>query len=158
ALSETAALARLRGILSKNAEVRSCIGRGYYGTVTPPVIQRCILENPGWYTAYTPYQAEISQGRLEALLNFQTVICELTALPVAKAPRLDEATAVAEAMALAAGTRPKGRVLFVSEACFPQTLDVVRTRAEPLGIEVATGAAGTFDFAAVGEELIGAVF
>ncbi len=158
ARSETVALATLRGILSKNADFRSCIGRGYYGTVTPPVIQRCLLENPGWYTAYTPYQAEISQGRLEALLNFQTLICELTALPVANASLLDEATAVAEAMALAAATRPKGRVLFASEACFSQTLDVVRTRAEPLGIEVVTGEAGTFDFAAVGEELIGAVF
>ena len=155
ALNETAALARLRGIMGKNAEVRSCIGRGYYGTVTPPVIQRCILENPGWYTAYTPYQAEISQGRLEALLNFQTLICELTALPVANASLLDEATAAAEAMHLAAGTRPKGRRLFVSDACFSQTIDVVRTRAEPLGIEVVVDAAGSFDFAAAGEELIG---
>ncbi len=155
ALNETAALARLRGILSRNADHRSCIGRGYYGTVTPPVIQRCILENPGWYTAYTPYQAEISQGRLEALLNFQTLICELTALPVANASLLDEGTAAAEAMALAVGTRPKGKRLFVSDACFSQTLDILRTRAEPLGIEVVVGAAHEFDFAAAGDELIG---
>ncbi len=157
-LNETAALAQLRRILSKNEERLSCIGLGYYGTVTPPVIQRCILENPGWYTAYTPYQAEISQGRLEALLNFQTAITELTALPVANASLLDEATAVAEAMALAASARPKGRVLFVDEACFPQTLAVVRTRAEPLGIELLVGSPATQDFAALGENLIGAVF
>jgi glycine dehydrogenase len=155
ALNETEALAKLRGIFAKNADVRSCIGRGYYGTVTPPVIQRCILENPGWYTAYTPYQAEISQGRLEALLNYQTLICDLTALPVANASLLDEATAAAEAMTLAAGTRVKGKKLFVSDACFSQTIDVVRTRAEPLGIEVIVDTAGSFDFAAAGEELIG---
>ncbi len=155
ALNETEALAKLRGIFGKNASVRSCIGRGYYGTVTPPVIQRCILENPGWYTAYTPYQAEISQGRLEALLNFQTLICDLTALPVANASLLDEATAAAEAMALAAGTRAKGKKFLVSDACFSQTINVIRTRAEPLGIEVIVDAAGSFDFAAAGEELIG---
>lgn len=155
ALNETAALARLHGIMARNAEALSCIGRGYYGTVTPPVIQRCVLENPGWYTAYTPYQAEISQGRLEALLNFQTLVTELTALPVANASLLDEATAAAEAMALAAATRSKGRVLFASEACLVQTLDVVRTRAEALGIELVVGAAGEFDFAAAGEELVG---
>ncbi|MCB1205710.1 MAG: glycine dehydrogenase (aminomethyl-transferring), partial [Verrucomicrobiae bacterium] len=134
ALNETGALARLRGIFARNEDYRSCIGRGYYGTVTPPVIQRCILENPGWYTAYTPYQAEISQGRLEALLNFQTLICELTALPVANASLLDEATAAAEAMSLASGSRPSGKFFFVGNGCFSQTIDVVRTRAEPLGI------------------------
>ncbi len=154
-LSETAALARLRGIFSKNRAHLSCIGRGYYGTVTPPVIQRCILENPGWYTAYTPYQAEISQGRLEALLNFQTLITELTALPVANASLLDEATAAAEAMALAAATRPGSKRLFVSDDCFAQTIAVVRTRAEPLGYEIVVGDASSFDFAAAGKDLIG---
>jgi glycine dehydrogenase len=157
ALDETAALARLRRLMAKNTEAISCIGRGYYGTITPPVIQRCVLENPGWYTAYTPYQAEISQGRLEALLNYQTLITELTGLPVANASLLDEATAAAEAMALAAATRPKGRVLFASESCFGQTLDVVGTRAEALGIEIVTGSPESFDFASLGETLVGAL-
>ena len=155
ALNESLALARLRGIMGKNEVYRSFIGRGYYDIVTPAVVQRCVLENPGWYTAYTPYQAEISQGRLEALLNFQTLITELTALPVANASLLDEATAAAEALALAAGTRSKGKRFFASEDCFAQTLDVLRTRAEPLGIEIVIGAAGSFDFAAAGDELIG---
>ncbi|NLT71974.1 MAG: aminomethyl-transferring glycine dehydrogenase [Verrucomicrobiaceae bacterium] len=155
ALNETLALARLREIMGKNELHRSFIGRGYYDTITPGVIQRCVLENPGWYTAYTPYQAEISQGRLEALLNFQTVITELTAMPVANASLLDEATAAAEALALAAGMRSKGRRFFVSEDCFAQTLDVLKTRSEPLDIEIVTGRPETFDFAAAGEELIG---
>ena len=139
AMSEPEALDHLRGIMSRNLVVKSCIGQGYYGTHVPGVIQRNILENPGWYTAYTPYQAEIAQGRLEALLNFQTMVAELTGLPVSNASLLDEGTAVAEAMSLALAGAPKGRVMFVSDACHPQTIDVVRTRAEPLGIEVQVG-------------------
>ena len=155
ARNESTALARLRGIMGKNGVYRSFIGRGYYDTVTPAVVQRCVLENPGWYTAYTPYQAEISQGRLEALLNFQTLITELTAMPVANASLLDEATAAAEALALAAGTRSKGKRFFASEDCFAQTLAVLQTRAEPLGIEIVIGAPDSFDFAAAGDDLIG---
>lgn len=154
-LGETAALARLKGIMGKNKVFRSFLGRGYYGTITPPVIQRTILENPGWYTAYTPYQAEISQGRLEACLNYQTLICELTALPVSNASLLDEGTAAAEAVAMCAGGKPKGKVFFVSDDCFPQTIDVLKTRCEPLGIELRIGNAEEFDFAAAADELIG---
>ncbi len=146
ALSETNALARLRSIMGKNKVLRSFIGQGYYGTHTPGVIQRNILENPGWYTAYTPYQAEIAQGRLEALLNFQTLITDLTGLDVANASLLDEGTAAAEAMSLALAGKPKGRAIFVSDRCHPQTIDVVATRAEPLGIEVITGDWQTFEF------------
>jgi len=137
--SEAEALDRLRGIMSRNLVKKSCIGQGYYGTHVPGVIQRNILENPGWYTAYTPYQAEIAQGRLEALLNFQTLVTELTGLPVANASLLDEGTAVAEAMSLALAGAPKGKVIFLSDGCHPQTIDVVKTRAEPLGIEVLVG-------------------
>jgi len=155
ALSETGALARLESIFSANQVVDSFVGRGYYGTITPPVIQRNILENPGWYTAYTPYQAEISQGRLEALLNFQTLICELTAMPVANASLLDEGTAAAEAMALAAAANPKGMKFFVSEDCFSQTIEILKTRAEPIGIELEIGDPESFDFAGVAPELIG---
>ncbi len=136
ALSEKEALERLRGIMDRNEVYRSCIGMGYYGCVTPGVIQRNILENPGWYTAYTPYQAEIAQGRLEALLNFQTMVTDLTGLPVANASLLDEGTAAAEAMAMCASARPKGTVFYVSSGCHPQTIDVLRTRAEPLDIEL----------------------
>jgi len=146
ALTEHEALARLKSIMSKNRVLKSFIGMGYHGTHTPGVIQRNILENPGWYTAYTPYQAEIAQGRLEALLNFQTMISGLTGLDVANASLLDEGTAAAEAMSLALAGRPKGRAIFVSDRVHPQTLDVVITRAEPLGIEVITGDWRTFDF------------
>jgi glycine dehydrogenase len=139
AKSETEALASLKNIMGRNRVAKSLIGQGYYGTHTPAVIQRNILENPGWYTAYTPYQAEIAQGRLEALLNFQTLITNLTGLDVSNASLLDEGTAAAEAMSLALAGKPKGKAIFVSDRCHPQTIDVVVTRAEPLGIEVIVG-------------------
>ncbi len=135
---EAEALAELARLAALNQPHRSLIGLGYYGTATPALIQRHVLENPCWYTAYTPYQAEIAQGRLEALLNFQTLVSELTGLPIANASLLDEATAAAEAMAmaLAVGKRTAGRRFLVDRAVFPQTLAVLRTRAEPLGIVV----------------------
>ncbi|MES2439532.1 MAG: aminomethyl-transferring glycine dehydrogenase [Verrucomicrobiota bacterium] len=148
ARSEHDALAWLKSIMSKNRVMKSFIGQGYSGTHTPGVIQRNILENPGWYTAYTPYQAEIAQGRLEALLNFQTMITDLTGLDVSNASLLDEGTAAAEAMSLALAGKPKGRAIFVSDRCHPQTIDVVVTRAEPLGIEVIEGDWQTFEPAA----------
>lgn len=148
ALSETAALDRLRGIMGKNKVLKSYIGQGYSGTIVPAVIQRNILENPGWYTAYTPYQAEIAQGRLEALLNFQTMIADLTGLDVAGASLLDEGTAAAEAMALAKSGKPRGTTMFVAESCHPQTIECVITRAEPLGIKIEVGDWQTFDPAA----------
>ena len=148
ARSEPDALAWLKAIMGKNRVLKSFIGQGYHSTHTPGVIQRNILENPGWYTAYTPYQAEIAQGRLEALLNFQTMITDLTGLDVSNASLLDEGTAAAEAMSLALAGKPKGRAIFVSDRCHPQTIDVVATRAEPLGIEVITGDWQTFDPAA----------
>lgn len=145
ALSEKDALERLHSIMGQNEVRRSYIGQGYHGTLVPGVIQRNILENPGWYTAYTPYQAEIAQGRLEALLNFQTLITELSGLDVANASLLDEGTAAAEAMSLALSCSPKGKVMFVSDACHPQTIDVIMTRAEPLGISIEIGDWQTFD-------------
>jgi glycine dehydrogenase len=152
ALGEREALADLRAIASKNKVFRSFIGMGYYDTATPPVIQRNILENPSWYTAYTPYQAEISQGRLEALLNFQTVVTDLTGMEIAGASMLDEGTAAAEAMMLAhrvkLGESQATSVFFVSEKCHPQTIDIVRTRAKPLNVTVAVGDHRTFDFGA----------
>ncbi len=148
ARSENDALAWLKSIMGKNRVLKSFIGQGYHGTYTPGVIQRNILENPGWYTAYTPYQAEIAQGRLEALLNFQTMITDLTGLDVSNASLLDEGTAAAEAMSLALAGKPKGKTIFISDRCHPQTIDVVTTRAEPLGIEVITGDWQTFDCAA----------
>ena len=135
AKSEGEALAELRAIAQKNKIARSFIGAGYYDCITPPVIQRNILENPGWYTAYTPYQAEIAQGRLEALLNFQQMIIDLTALDIANASMLDEATAAAEAMALCHAVVPDRKTFFVADNCHPQTIAVVQTRAKPLGIE-----------------------
>jgi glycine dehydrogenase len=143
AIGESAALAELRGIATQNHVFRSLIGMGYADTLTPGVIQRTIFENPGWYTAYTPYQAEISQGRLEALLNFQTLVTDLTGLEIANASMLDEGTAAAEAMMmchrLKEGDAAAHRVFFVSEKCHPQTIDIVKTRATPLGIEVVVG-------------------
>jgi glycine dehydrogenase len=139
-MSEVEALARIRGIAERNRVFRSFIGQGYYGTHTPNVILRNILENPAWYTAYTPYQAEISQGRMEALINFQTMCADLTGMEIANASLLDEATAAAEAMTLARrSARAKSNVFFVSAGVHPQTLEVVCTRAEPLGIEVVVG-------------------
>ncbi|NET83697.1 MAG: aminomethyl-transferring glycine dehydrogenase [Moorea sp. SIO1F2] len=147
AQSEYAALAQLKEIASKNQVFRSFIGMGYYDCITPPVIQRNILENPGWYTAYTPYQAEIAQGRLEALLNFQTMIIDLTGLEIANASLLDEGTAAAEAMSMSYGLcKTKAKHFFVSQTCHPQTIAVVQTRARPLGIEVIVGDHRTFEF------------
>jgi glycine dehydrogenase len=139
AKSEMEALAELRAISRKNKVARSFIGAGYSDCITPPVIQRNILENPGWYTAYTPYQAELAQGRLEALLNFQTMVTDLTALEIANASLLDEATAAAEAMALCHAAVPKRKTFFVADNCHPQTIAVVQTRANPLGIEIKIG-------------------
>ena len=136
ALTEEEALAELRRLASRNTVAVSMIGLGYYGTITPAVIRRNLLENPGWYTAYTPYQPEISQGRLEALLNFQTMVADLTGLPVAGASLLDEATAAAEAMTLARRAAGRGRIFLADADCLPQTLAVLATRAEPLGIEL----------------------
>ena len=140
-LSESTLLTRMEEIAQGNVVLRSYLGMGYHGTITPGVILRNILENPGWYTQYTPYQAEISQGRMEMLLNYQTLVCDLTALPVSNASLLDEATAAAEAMALCLrGRATQGpSVFFVSEACHPQTIEVVRGRAEALGIELVVG-------------------
>ena len=147
AQSEYAALAKLKKIAQKNQVFRSFIGMGYYDCITPGVIQRNILENPGWYTAYTPYQPEIAQGRLEALLNFQTLITDLTGLEIANASLLDEATAAAEAMSMSYGVcKNKTNTFFVSQECHPQTIAVLRTRAEPLGINIVVGNHETFDF------------
>src|SRR5712692_2152731 len=140
ALSETEALSHMRELASQNQVFTSLIGQGYSGTILPAVIQRNILENPAWYTAYTPYQPEISQGRLEALFNFQTMICDLTGLDVANASLLDEATAAAEAMALAERAAPaRTKSFFVDREVHPQTLAVLRTRAEPLGWDLVIG-------------------
>ncbi|HJS04557.1 MAG TPA: aminomethyl-transferring glycine dehydrogenase [Variovorax sp.] len=136
-VTEAGALAELRAIAAKNKVARNFIGQGYYGTHTPGVILRNVLENPAWYTAYTPYQAEISQGRMEALLNFQTMVCDLTGMAIANASMLDEATAAAEAMTLARrSVKSKSKVFLVSGDCHPQTIEVIKTRAAPLGIEV----------------------
>ena len=135
-LSETQAQAELRRMAGQNQVLTSMIGLGYHDTITPPVIRRNLLENPSWYTAYTPYQPEISQGRLEALLNFQTMVADLTAMPWAGASLLDEASAAAEAMTLARRAVGKGHVFVADSDCLPQTLTVLRTRAEPLGIEL----------------------
>ena len=142
-MSEYELIAYMGELAKKNKILKSYIGLGYYGTVTPSVILRNILENPGWYTQYTPYQAEISQGRLEALLNFQTMISDLTGLPVANASLLDEGTAAAEAMHMLYAARKNDKKnatkFFVSEECFPQTIDILKTRSGPQGIELVIG-------------------
>lgn len=150
AMSEYEYLKHLKKIAAKNKVFRTYIGLGYYNTIVPSPIQRNILENPGWYTAYTPYQAEIAQGRLEALLNFQTMISDLTGLPIANASLLDEGTAAAEAMIMLYNSRNKELVkneankFFVSDECFPQTIDILKTRSAPLGIELIIGDYRTF--------------
>src|SRR5262249_31550394 len=156
AKGENDALADLRAVASQNRIARNFIGAGYSDTITPPAIQRNILENPGWYPASTPYQAELAQGRLEALLNFQTMVTDLTALDIANASLLDEATAAAEAMALchhAAADRWRNK-FFVADNCHPQTIEVVRTRAKPLGIEIVAGDFTDFSF---GDSVFGAL-
>ena len=155
--SESEVLAELHSLASRNRVYRSFIGMGYYATLTPGVILRNILENPGWYTQYTPYQAEISQGRLEAILNYQTMVMELTGMEIANASLLDEGTAAAEAMTMAKRAQKRGRTgntFFVSEKCHPQTIDVVRTRAEPLGYTIVVGDHTTYDF---GDHTFGAL-
>ena len=139
--TEAQVLADLRSLASRNRINRSYIGLGYYGCHTPPVIQRNVLENPGWYTAYTPYQAEIAQGRLEALLNFQTMVIDLTGMAIANASLLDEGTAAAEAMQMAhsVATGADRHLFLVSQDCHPQTIEVVRTRAAARGITVQVG-------------------
>ena len=154
-LSERKLLHHMRKLSEKNDVLTSLIGQGYYGTVTPPAIQRNILENPAWYTAYTPYQPEISQGRLEALLNFQTMISDLTGLEIANASLLDEATAAAEAMTMAQRlAKSKAKVFFVDENCHPQNIAVMQTRAAPLDIEVIVGSVDDLK----PEEVFGAIF
>jgi glycine dehydrogenase len=154
ARNEHEVLAALKEIASQNQVFRSYIGMGYYDCITPAVIQRNILENPGWYTQYTPYQAEISQGRLEALLNFQTMVADLTGLDIANASLLDEATAAAEAMTMCHALKDGRNIFFVSETCHPQNIEVVRTRAKALGIEVVVGSHEHFSFT---EKVFGAL-
>ena len=155
ALSERELLHHMRQVAAKNQVLVSLIGQGYHGTVTPPAIQRNVLENPAWYTAYMPYQPEISQGRLEALLNFQTMISDLTDLEIAIASLLDESTACAEAMTMAQRVaKSKATAFFVDENCHPQNIAVIQTRAAPLGIEVIVGDPDDLE----ADKLFGAIF
>ena len=159
-MSEARYLEHIQNLGRKNKTYRSYIGLGYYNNILPGVIQRNILENPGWYTAYTPYQAEISQGRLEALFNFQTVITELTAMEITNASLLDEATAAAEAMSLSYQCRHRDKknnsanVFLISDQCFPQTIDVIKTRAESIGIKIKIENHNNFIFS---EDVFGAI-
>ena len=148
ALSENQTLSQLDKYAKKNNVFKSLIGMGYYDTITPSVIRRNILENPGWYTHYTPYQAEISQGRLEALLNFQTMISDLTGLPLANASLLDEGTAAAEAMLMFFNVTqdPNKNIFLVSDKCHPQTIDILQTRSKPIGIHLAITDYVNFNF------------
>lgn len=148
-MAEQEALSTLQRMLSANKPVRSLIGQGYYGTYMPAVIQRNVYENPSWYTAYTPYQPEIAQGRLEMLMNFQTMIAGLTGLPVANASMLDEGTAAAEAVHLCVSEKRKSDTFFVADSCFPQTIDVIRTRCETTGVKLIVGDWKSFDPASV---------
>jgi len=160
ALSESRFVEHMKGIAQKNKNYRSYIGMGYFNTILPGVIQRNILENPGWYTAYTPYQAEIAQGRLEALLNYQTMVSELTGMEIANASLLDEGTAAAEAMILLYNSRSRKQKkseiakFFVSELCFPQTIEILKTRAIPIGIELVIG---SHEEVVVNEEFFGVI-
>ena len=145
-VSEQDALAKLRALANKNTVMKSMIGQGYYNSHTPPVVLRNIFENPAWYTAYTPYQPEISQGRLEAILNFQQMITDLTGMGIANSSMLDEGTAAAEAMTLIQRVgKSASKVFYVADDVLPQTLEVVRTRAEPIGVEVRTIAAADIE-------------
>ena len=149
-LSEQELLAKLRGVAAKNKVMNTLIGQGYYGTVTPPVIQRNLFENPAWYTAYTPYQPEISQGRLESLVLFQTMVSDLTGLDISNASLLDESTAAAEGMAMArAGSKSKANAFFIDEHCHPQTISLVKARALPIGVEIIVGDPASMDASAV---------
>ena len=160
AMSEYEYLAHIKELSEKNKVFKSYIGLGYHEAIVPSVIQRNILENPGWYTAYTPYQAEIAQGRLEALLNYQTMVCDLTGMELANASLLDESTAAAEAMALLYDVRERTQKkaavnkFFVSEEILPQTLSVLQTRAIPIGVELVIGNHQEFDFST---EFFGAI-
>ena len=151
-LTEDRFIEHMKSLGAKNKTFRSYIGMGYFNTVLPAVIQRNILENPGWYTSYTPYQAEIAQGRLEALLNFQTMVSDLTAMDLANASLLDEGTAAAEAMIMLYNSRTRQQKkdgvnkFFVSEDCLPQTIDILKTRSEPLGIEIIIADHNDFNF------------
>src|SRR3954466_13809263 len=155
-MTELEVLAYFRALAAKNQVFRSFIGMGYSDCVTPPVIQRNILENPGWYTAYTPYQAEIAQGRLEALLNFQTMVIDLAGLEIANASLLDEGTSAAEGMTMSYGVKgkPGKEVFLVSSECHPQTIDVVKTRASVRGITVRVSSYEDFE---IGDDVFGAL-